>query len=127
MHIVYALQSTKKKVMKRMIKESPWCSRQTGFGTTVLQIRCRKSLFLAYSRSLHLAQLGHLNIFIISNNFSLCLTNVQLHYSCSNMFVSFSAKAYCNGFQDMRKSLIPYIPYQSLLLSTTVLNDTQIV
>ena len=51
-------------------------------------------------------------------NFSLCLMNVQHYYSCANVFKSvFPTKAYCKVNACMQNH-IPYIPCQSLLLST---------
>ena len=53
------------------------------------------------------------------------LTKVQHHYSLTNAFqLVFSGKAYCKvDFLSAKFSRSRTISYQSLLLSTTVLND----
>ena len=55
------------------------------------------------------------------------LTKVQHHYSLTNAFqLVFSGKAYCKvDFLSTKFSRGRTISYQSLLLSTTVLNDVE--
>ena len=61
-------------------------------------------------------------------DFSLCLTlrtALLQQYQLMHLSKFFQLKPSCKvGFQlEVRKIWIPYIPYRSLLLSTTVLND----